>query len=140
MSGLRPASTWFRLCALCVLATLTVSACAGNRQVTSAKKAERIAVDLANDLCQRDSGKRPFRTGVFPATQSDGRWLWGWLDPASAAGYSAQVSFRTDRSNPAVSLSTHATAQPDIEDPNAPSLAHPMEPARVSQLPDSASD
>lgn len=123
MSGLRPASTLLRLCALCVLVTLILTACAGNRQVTSARKAERIAVDLANDLCQRDSGKRPFRTGVFPATQSEGRWLWGWLDPASAAGYSAQVSFRTDRSNPAVSLSTHGTPGPDIEEPDAPPSA-----------------
>ncbi len=129
-------SAFLRLCAFWVSAAVTLSACAGNRPIHSASTAEKYAVELANDLCQRDSGKRPFRTGYIPASLSGDRWLWGWLDPATAQGYSVQVSFRVDRSEPTVSLSLHADAQPDMEEPNAPSLSQPADPAVVTQLPD----
>lgn len=78
-----------------------------------------MAVDLANKQCRARYGKAPFRTGIFPATPSDSRWLWGWLDPNQAQGFSAQVSFRQDGSDAQVEVvyASHRNdnpAEPDV--------------------------
>jgi hypothetical protein len=103
-----------------VFAALT--GCAGRGHIGSPGPAERFAVELANDACQRDFGNRPFRTGEFQATRSGDRWLWGWLDPAKCGGYSAQVSFRADKSEAEVRVSRVDPDRLDFEEPDAPSL------------------
>lgn len=99
-----------------------LAGCAVHGKVKSPRTAEIFAVDLANEACEKDYGKRPFRTGAFPATRSDDRWLWGWLDPARGGGYSAQVSFRADKSKAEVQVSHVEPDRMDFEEPDAPSL------------------
>ncbi len=101
---------------------LALAGCAGTRAVSTPRDAENIAVELANDKCQHEFGKRPFKTGAFPAARSGDRWLWGWLDAKSGRGYTAQVSFHSDGTDPQVAVSLGAEGQVDLEDPDAPSL------------------
>jgi hypothetical protein len=98
------------------------SACSGARASDSPAAAEKRAVSMANDRCEREFGKRPFRTGRFPATRSGERWLWGWLDAAGGQGYTAQVSFRTDGSGPETRIYSIAKEEFDMESPDAPRL------------------
>jgi hypothetical protein len=107
------------LLAACLMA---LSACSVGRAPDSPAAAEERAVALANDRCEREFGKRPFKTGRFPATRSGERWLWGWLDAAGGQGYTAQVSFRADGSEPEARVYSIAAEDFDMESPNAPRL------------------
>ena len=98
------------------------SACSGGRASNSPAAAEKRAVAMANDRCEQEFGKRPFKTGRFPATRSGERWLWGWLDAAGGQGYTAQVSFRADGSEPEARIYSIATEEFDMESPDAPRL------------------
>jgi hypothetical protein len=105
------------------------SGCAGSRaSVDSPSAAEKVAVELANGKCRQEFGKSPFKTGRFPATRSGDRWLWGWLDPASSQGYTAQVSFHADRSEAEVDIHYASEAQDEIDAPDAPALYGPQSP------------
>lgn len=108
-----------------VLTALT--GCAGRVHIGSPGKAERFAVDLANNACEQEFGNRPFRTGEFSATRSGDRWLWGWLDPARCGGYSAQVSFRADKSEAEVLVNRVEPDRLDFEEPDAPSLERELD-------------
>ncbi|MDB5106050.1 MAG: hypothetical protein JWP91_3739 [Fibrobacteres bacterium] len=109
----------------CLLSLGFLSGCAGSAMLRSPGAAEKYAVRLANEKCAQESGKKPFRTGRFPATHEGDRWLWGWLDAAGAEGYTAQVSFRSDRSQPEVRVFSIAQDQIDMESPDAPRLDAP---------------
>ena len=116
------------LLAACLLALslMALSACSGGRAPDSPAAAEERAVALANERCEQEFGKRPFKTGRFPATRSGERWLWGWLDAAGGQGYTAQVSFRADGSEPEARIYSIAAEDFDMESPNAPRLgSHP---------------
>lgn len=106
---------------LVVLASILVS-CSGGRAPDSPAAAEKRAVSLANDRCEQEFGKRPFKTGRFPATRSGERWLWGWLDAAGGQGYTAQVSFRAEGSEPEVLIYSIAEEAFDMEAPDAPRM------------------
>ena len=117
------------LCALVAAVSLAafmgvLTACAGNR-TDSPAAAEKFAVSLANDRCEKEFGKRPFKTGRFPATRSDDRWLWGWLDAKAAEGYTAQVSFHADRTEPEAHVYATESEGYDMEAPNATPLNAP---------------
>jgi hypothetical protein len=99
-----------------------LSACSGGRAPNSPAGAEKRAVALANDRCEREFGKRPFKTGRFPATRSGERWLWGWLDAAGGQGFTAQVSFLADGSEPEARIYSIAAEDFDMESPDAPRL------------------
>jgi hypothetical protein len=117
-------------CAFSMLASVWIG-CAGPRaarSVDSPSAAEKVAVELANGKCRQEFGKSPFKTGRFPATRSGDRWLWGWLDPASAQGYTAQVSFHSDRSEAEVDIHYATEAQDELQSPDAPALYGPGEP------------
>ena len=107
---------------LLAMALLALSACSGGRAPVSPEAAEKRAVALANDRCEQEFGKRPFKTGRFPATRSGERWLWGWLDAAGGQGYTAQVSFRADGSEAEARIYSIASEEFDMESPNAPRL------------------
>jgi hypothetical protein len=108
--------------ALLAAGLLALSACSVGRAPDSPARAEKRAVALANDRCEQDFGKRPFRTGRFPATLSGERWLWGWLDAAGGQGFTAQVSFRADGSEPETRIYSIAKEEFDMESPDAPRL------------------
>jgi hypothetical protein len=103
--------------------------------VAAAATAEKYAVSLANDRCEREFGKRPFRSGRFPAIQSGDRWLWGWLD-GRETGYTAQVSFRTNRTQPDARVYPAADEAFDMEAPNAPDLDFRPDPDVITQQPE----
>ena len=111
----------FRFAAYAACAAL-VGACAGPQRIQDASLAERKAVELANAKCMHDFGREPFHTGYFTAVWSGDKWLWGWLDPAGGQGYTAQVSFKADGTDPEVALSFGEPSQVDIEEPNSPKL------------------
>ncbi|GEM_PF-5976031 len=120
---------------VCAAAGLTAlcAGCAGGPP-SSPAAAEKFAVSLANDRCEKEYGKRPFKTGHFPATRSGDRWLWGWLDAGEAQGFTAQVSFRADRTQPDARIYSMAGEPFDMEAPNAT----PMEATPMDARPDSA--
>jgi hypothetical protein len=121
---------------LAALATVSgLSGCASGSATASPAAAEKYAVALANDRCEKEFGKRPFKTGRFPATQSGDRWLWGWLD-GSGVGYTAQVSFRADRSEADAKVYPATGEAFDMEAPNAPDLDFRPDPDVVSQHPE----
>jgi hypothetical protein len=117
-----------------------LSACSGGRTpaspAASAAWAEKHAVTLANDRCEMEFGKRPFKTGRFPAARSGDRWLWGWLD-GRETGYTAQVSFRSDRTEPDAKVYPASHDAFDMEAPNAPDLDFRPDPDVISQQPGS---
>lgn len=102
--------------------TLSLSACSGGCAPNTPAGAEKRAVALANDRCEQEFGKRPFKTGRFPATRSGDRWLWGWLDAAAGQGYTAQVSFHADGSEQEARIYSIAREDFDMESPDAPRL------------------
>jgi hypothetical protein len=132
------------ICAFLALAAL-LAACAGNgahpeaRAITSASAAEKYAVSLANDRCEKAFGKRPFKTGRFAAVRSGDRWLWGWLDAAEAKGFTAQVSFHADHSRPEANVYAAAEDPYDMEAPIATPLNAPA-PEAVPAAPEARPD
>jgi hypothetical protein len=74
---------------------LGLSACAPLPPL-SPVAASGLAARLANDRCQKDFGKRPFREDDFEALLDQERWHWGTLDGGKVDGFEVQVSF--DRS------------------------------------------
>jgi hypothetical protein len=111
--------------------------CAGG-PIGSTGAAEKFAVTLANDKCEHEFGKRPFKTGRFPAARSGDRWLWGWLDAADGEGYTAQVSFHADRSQPEVQVYSIAADAIDLEAPDAPRLDAQQDPGPLTSQPEAA--
>lgn len=110
------------LAASLVVLASPIASCSGGRAPNSPAAAEKRAVALANDRCEHEFGKRPFKTGRFPATLSGERWLWGWLDVKGGQGFTAQVSFRADGSEPEARIYSIAAEAFDMEAPNAPRL------------------
>lgn len=120
--------------AACAIAAL-LGACAGAGKADSPAAAEKFAVSLANGKCLHEFGKRPFKTGAFPATRSGDRWLWGWLDAKETQGCTAQVSFHADQSEPVVDVRFGADSQVDTPEPDAPSLNGNGDPTSLSGKP-----
>ena len=73
-------------------------AVASARRVLSAEEAATLAARLANDQCERQHQKRPFRGEQYPAVLQDGLYRWGGLDVGGRGGLSARVTFRQDGS------------------------------------------
>ena len=73
-------------------------AVASARRVLSAEEAATLAARLANDQCERQHQKRPFRAEQYPAVLQDGLYRWGGLDVGGPGGLSARVTFRQDGS------------------------------------------
>ena len=67
-------------------------------RVLSAQQASELAARLANEQCERQYRKRPFRADQHLAVLKDGLYRWGGLDVGGVGGFSALVSFRQDGS------------------------------------------
>lgn len=74
------------------------------RQALSAQDAAVLAAQLANDQCDLQYRRRPFKPEQHPAVFEDGRYRWGGLDVGGVAGFSAVVTFRQDGSEPHVEV------------------------------------
>jgi hypothetical protein len=79
-----------------------VAAASGER--LSVESAARLAAKLANDECERLYKKRPFAPETYQVRFADGHYHWGHIDPAGIGGYSAEVAFRADGTQPEVRI------------------------------------
>jgi hypothetical protein len=70
----------------------------------SSNDAAQLAAKLANDECERFYKRRPFSASQHPAVVRDGQYHWGGLDQGAPGGYSAQVTFGQDGSEPKVEV------------------------------------
>jgi len=62
------------------------------------------AAQLANDACLKQFGKRPFSAANWKARLVNEEWHWGEMDPKGIGGYSAEVKFKPDGSDPQVKV------------------------------------
>lgn len=74
------------------------------RKEISPEEATEIAARLANDECEKHYKRRPFSPENYKAVFRDNRWHWGKFDPAGVHGYSAEVAFKKDGSDPKVEV------------------------------------
>lgn len=74
------------------------SSVAAARRVLSSEDAAALAARLANEQCERQYRKRPFRADQYSAVMQDSLYRWGGLDVGGAGGFSALVTFRQDGS------------------------------------------
>ena len=92
---------------LVVIALMGMTACAkkeflSRREGLSADEAAALAARLANDECQRLYERRPFSADLYSAELRGTTWHWGRYDPAGTHGFSAEVSFGIDGSDPKI--------------------------------------
>jgi hypothetical protein len=102
-------------CARSVSPSAGSSTVESTRRVLSAGEAAELAARLANEQCERQFRKRPFKPEQQHATVSqDGRYRWGGLDVGAPGGFSALVTFHQDGSEPHVEVyfSTDALRPP----------------------------
>jgi len=85
------------------------------RQTLSADEAAQLAAKLANDQCEHQYRKRPFRAEQHLVVLKDGIYRWGGLDVGGPGGLSALVTFRRDGSEPHVEVyfSTDIRTRPE---------------------------
>ena len=70
------------------------------QRTLSANGAADLAARLANDQCERQYRKRPFRSELYSVKLHGGIYRWGGLDIGGPGGFSALVTFRQDGSDP----------------------------------------
>ena len=75
-----------------------------NRRALSAEDASVLAAGLANEQCERQYRRRPFKPEQYPAILQEGVYHWGRLDVGGHEGFSASVSFNPDGSEPHVEV------------------------------------
>src|SRR5689334_13495768 len=74
------------------------------RRVLSAEDAAVLAARLANEKCERQYRRSPFKPEQYPAILRDGVYHWGQLDVGGHAGFSATVVFYPDGTGPQVEI------------------------------------
>jgi hypothetical protein len=88
----------------------TPSTVAGQRTITatrqglSPKDAAELAARLANEQCEHQYRRRPFKPDQYSAVLNDGRYQWGGLDVGGVGGFSALVTFLREGSEPHVEV------------------------------------
>ena len=74
------------------------------RRALSAEDASVLAAQLANEQCERQYRRRPFKPEQYPAVLREGVYHWGNLDVGGHQGFSASVIFYPDGSEPHVEV------------------------------------
>lgn len=74
------------------------------RRALTAEDAAVLAARLANDQCERQYRRRPFKAEQYPAVLRQGIYYWGNLDVGGHEGFSAAVIFHPDGSEPHVEI------------------------------------
>ena len=78
-----------------------------------ATAAARLAAALANEKCRKQWRQEPFYRDLYTAEFRAGRWYWGEYDPAGPDGFSAEVSFRRDGSDPRIQINFSTDTEAD---------------------------
>lgn len=81
-----------------------------SRPVLSVGEAAELAARLANERCERQYRRRPFRAEQHAIVLRAGLYRWGGLDVGAPGGLSAFVTFRQDGSEPRVEVYYSADA------------------------------
>jgi hypothetical protein len=68
------------------------------RTALCADDASLLAARLANEQCERQYRRRPFKADQHSAVLQDGLYHWGGLDVGGVGGFSTLVTFRRDGS------------------------------------------
>lgn len=79
-------------------------------QITTQEQAAEFASKLANEKCKKTFGKSPFVPDSYVAELLDSRWNWGRIEPPGIHGYSAEIGFNMDGSDPKVRVVLHTDA------------------------------
>ena len=74
------------------------------RQELAADDAAALAAQLANQQCERQYRRQPFKPEQYRAVLEDGVYHWGKLDVGGVGGFSALVTFFGDGSKPHVEV------------------------------------
>ena len=75
--------------------------------VLSEEEAAQLAAEIANKECSEMFWGTPFSPDDYAAVKTDGRWHWGIHDAAGVSGFSAEVRFDEDGSEPEVEVLLH---------------------------------
>jgi hypothetical protein len=70
----------------------------------SVTDAADLAARLANEKCEHDYHRHPFKPEQHSAVLQNGLYHWGHLDVGGEGGFSAEVTFRPDGSKPHVEV------------------------------------
>ena len=81
-------------------ATLQAENKDGNTQITTQEQAAEFASKLANKKCKESFKKSPFSPDSYVAQLSDSRWSWGKIEPPGINGFSAEIGFNIDGTEP----------------------------------------
>lgn len=76
-------------------------------QVDTPEKAAALASKLANEKAQNAFGVSPFTPESYSPQRIGTRWHWGKIEPPGIRGYSAEVEFNMDGSDPKVRTVFH---------------------------------
>lgn len=96
---------------VCLLVTIAISAFLkppilqaddGETEITTPEQAAEFASELANKKCKESFAKTPFAPDSYAAKLMGSRWYWGKIEPVGIHGYSAEVEFNADGSDPKV--------------------------------------
>ena len=74
------------------------------QRTLSPDDAAALAAKLANQECERQFQRQPFKAGQHAAILQDGFYHWGKLDVGAVGGLSAVVWFRQDGRDPHVEV------------------------------------
>jgi hypothetical protein len=74
------------------------------RRTLSAQGASVLAAQLANERCEHQYRRRPFKPEHYPAVLQDSVYHWGKLDIGGPGRFSALVTFNRDGSEPHVEV------------------------------------
>ena len=80
--------------------------------------AAELACALANKKCQASFDEQPFKPDSYEPEFKKGRWYWGHFEPRGIKGYSADVSFKANGSDPEVYIALTT----DVNDLGNPKL------------------
>ncbi len=102
----------------------------------SANEAAALATRVANEECERLYERRPFSANLYSIELREATWHWGRYDPAGIHGFSAEVSFRVDGSDPKVKVHWSSDnmvppAREDMLERLMPELEKPGYPAEI---------
>jgi hypothetical protein len=97
------------ICILCLFNTslLLSDDAKDSIQINTPEKAAEFASKLANGKCQKSFGRSPFSPDSYSAQLIGSRWHWGKIEPFGIRGYSAEVEFNKDGSEPNVRIVLH---------------------------------
>lgn len=75
--------------------------------IVTPEQAAEHAANLANERAGNAFGKTPFTPQSYPPLRTGERWYWGVIQAPGICGYSAEIEFNTDGSDPSIRVVLH---------------------------------